>query len=158
MRYISRLAEALDAEEINKAIGGEVFFPSLAEAADDFVPDYITVAYGTNDWSKLTKEEFKNNCYGFYSALSRNYPDTKIFAITPIWRKDFKDYRPFGEFMEATECIKNIAEEFENITCITGFPFVPQSEEFFADLRLHPNDAGFDHYFRNLYAQVKNYI
>ena len=94
-RYASRFAEALGAEEVNKAIGGEMFFPELAKLKDDFVPDYITVAYGTNDWNKIDEETFKNNCRDFYTTLSKNYPDSQIFAITPIWRKDLNEERMF---------------------------------------------------------------
>lgn len=153
-RYAARLAEALDAEEINKGIGGERFFPALAESRDDFEPDYITVAYGTNDWSGITEEVFKNKCLAFYTALSKNYPKTKIFAITPIWRKDCMETKAFGDFSKVAQDIKNIVKSFENITYIHGFDFVPQDESYFADLRLHPNDSGFDYYFQSLYAQI----
>ena len=153
-RYVARLAEALDAEEINKGIGGERFFPALAESRDDFEPDYISVAYGTNDWNILKEEDFKNKCQAFYAALSKHYPKAQIFAITPIWRKDYMEARAFGEFSRVAEDIENIVSSFKNIKCIHGFEFVPQDENYFADLRLHPNDIGFDHYFQNLYEQV----
>lgn len=52
-KYTTQLADFLDAEEYNKAIGGEVFFPELVGEKEDFEPDYVTVAYGTNDWSHL---------------------------------------------------------------------------------------------------------
>ena len=39
----------LSANAINKAIGGEIFFPTLARIKSNINPDYITVAYGTND-------------------------------------------------------------------------------------------------------------
>jgi len=43
-KYITKIAKHLDAEEYNKAIGGEVFVPELARLREDFVPDFITVA------------------------------------------------------------------------------------------------------------------
>ena len=153
-RYAARLAEALDAEEINKGIGGEVFFPALAESRDDFEPDYISVAYGTNDWNALKEEDFKNKCQAFYAALNKHYPEAQIFAITPIWRKDYMEERDFGEFCRVAEDIENIVSSFNNVKCIHGFEFVPQDENYFADLWLHPNDIGFDHYFENLYERV----
>lgn len=153
-RYASRLAEALGAEEVNKAIGGEIFFPELAKLKDDFVPDYITVAYGTNDWNKIDEETFKNNCSEFYTTLSKNYPDSQIFAITPIWRKDLNENRVFGEFRKVEEDIKDIVKSLDNVTLISGFSFVPENEDFYADLRLHPNDVGFEHYFNNLYNKI----
>ncbi len=157
-RYVAKLADRLGAEEFNKAIGGERFFPELAELKDTFVPDYITVAYGTNDWSCIDKETFKCKCKAFYTNLSQNYPDSKIFAITPIWRKDMIEYREFGDFRKVEQYIRNAVMDIENITVISGFDFVPKDEKYFADLRLHPNDVGFECYETNLYDKIKKYI
>ena len=154
-KYITKLAWALDAEEHNKAIGGEIFFPALAAAKEDFEPDYITVAYGTNDWSHCTKEEFTKNCKDFYDHLCRNYPDAKVFAITPIWRKDMNQSKPFGDFMSVCETIRETAVEHDNVFVIEGHGFVPGDEALFSDLRLHPNDKGFAYYAENLIKRVK---
>ena len=153
-RYASRLADMLEAEEFNKAIGAEIFFPGLAKAKDDFTPDYITVAYGTNDWSKTDEDTFKRNCTEFYSNLASAYPTSKIFAITPIWRKDRDDYRPMGEFERVEQIIKSVTADFENITVISGVEFVPHDEKYYADLRLHPNDKGFEYYADALYKKI----
>ncbi len=154
-RYIAKLADMLNAEEFNKAIGGERFFPELAKLQDSFVPDYITVAYGTNDWSGIDQETFKNKCKDFYTSISQNYPQAKIFAITPIWRKDMNEYRKFGSFEEVEKNIKNAVKGIENITVISGIDFVPKEEKYFADLILHPNDEGFGYYAENLYREIK---
>ena len=152
--YAVRLAEALDAEEINKGMGGEGFFPALVKVRDDFEPDYITVAYGTNDWGSLNEEDFKSRCRTFYDLLSKTYPNAKIFAITPIWRKDYLEEKTFGDFFKVAEYIESIVKDLKNITCIHGFKFIPQDENYYADLWLHPNDRGFDSYFLNLYEQI----
>lgn len=154
-KYISRLADMFDAVEHNKAIGGEIFFPELAALREDFEPDYITVAYGTNDWNRCTEEEFIHNCKEFLYNLNITYPNSKIFVITPIWRKDMNQIRQFGEFKNIEKIIKKQAEGFENISVVQGFEFVPQNENLFADLRLHPNDNGFKYYFENLAKQIK---
>lgn len=154
-RYAARLAEALDAEEINKGIGGEKYFPALAESREDFKPDDIIVSYGSNDWSHLTEEEFKANCHAFYSALRRHYPGVRIFAITPIWRGDYLAEKKFGAFHKVSEDIERIVKDFDNIICIHGFSFVPQDEKYFGDLYLHPNDAGFGYYIQNLLEQLR---
>lgn len=157
-RYVARLADRIGAEEFNKGIGGEVFFPALAELKDSFAPDYITVAYGTNDWNTVDKETFKHNCKAFYTKLSENYPDSKIFAITPIWRKDYKSHREFGEFETVEQYVREAVEQIENITVVSGFGFVPANECYFADLALHPNDEGFEFYEKNLYDAIKDKI
>lgn len=157
-RYVAKLAAFLGADEVNKGIGGICFFPPLAEAKDDLNPDYITVAYGTNDWYKKGREIFKVNSKAFYTALSKHYPQAKIFAITPIWRADRDEEREFGLFDDVEKDIREAVEGLENVVVIRGYQFVPEDTSYFADLRLHPNDKGFDSYFRNLSAEMKKYI
>ena len=149
-RYASRIADALGMEEVNKAIGGEVHRANLAKEKDDFIPDCIMISYGTNDWSKCKKEDVKANCEGFYKALRHHYPVTPILTIAPIWRKDEDVVREFGTFGEMEELIREIVKSDSNITVISGYDFIPKEEQYFADKRLHPNDAGFEHYFQNL--------
>ncbi len=155
-RYIAKLAERLGAEEYNKAIGGEMFFPPLAALGETFEPDYITVAYGTNDWNSLDEETFNRNCEAFYKTISEKYPQAKIFAITPIWRKDMYEERSFGAFENVERNIRRIVGNLENVTVLSGFDCVPADEKFYADFRLHPNDEGFSHYVENLYAKMKS--
>ena len=157
-RYPAILAQALGAEEYNKGIGGEIFSPALAACPDGFLPDYITVAYGTNDWSVSDEETLADNSRRFYKTLSETYPDGKIFAITPIWRKDLQEYRPFGLFKRVAEVIEEAVAQLPNVTAISGFDFVPQDEALFADLRLHPNDAGFAHYAQNLCQKMEKIL
>ena len=158
--YASRLADALNADAVNKGIGGEVFFPTLAKLKDDIEPDYITVAYGTNDWSHIdSEEEFKEKCGGFYEALSANYPNAKIFAITPIWRGNYADKgNRCTDFFSIGEIIGEVTAELDNVTVIDGFDLVPHDPKCFIKDVLHPNDLGFRHYANNLYAEIKKYI
>ena len=153
-RYASRIADVFDLEEVNKAIGGEVHRATLAEKKDDFTPDYIMIAYGSNDWSKCPKENVKANCEGFYRAIHNHYPDTPILTIAPIWRKDWQEYREFGGFYEMEELIRETVKHYKNVTVVSGYDFVPKEEAYFSDKRLHPNDAGFEYYFENLYKAI----
>ncbi len=153
-RYIAKLADKLFAEEFNKAIGGERFFPELAQLKDSFVPDYITVAYGTNDWNLSDTATFRENCKGFYKNLAQTYPESKIFALTPIWRKDMNEYRAFGAFEDVEKTIRECVKDIGNISLISGFDFVPKDEKYYADLRLHPNDDGFESYAEHLYNAI----
>lgn len=51
-RYTARLCRALGTDEYNKGIGGAIYDPNLAALRRPWVPDDITIAYGTNDfWS-----------------------------------------------------------------------------------------------------------
>lgn len=154
-RYISRLAEALGAEEVNKAIGAEIFFPPLAQTKEDFVPDWITVAYGANDWMNTLEPDFVQRCGAFFAALRANYPGVPIFALAPIWRKESAQPTAFGEFEQVAADMRAVLAGMEGVTLLDGIDFVPHEEQYFADGRLHPNDAGFDRYFESLYAQLK---
>lgn len=153
-RYAGRIAEALGAEEVNKAIGGELFFPALAELKDEFSPEYVMIAYGTNDWGKGSAEVFKQNSAKFIGAISRNYPDAKIYVLTPIWRKDILKKTQFESFHDVEKHLLVAAEPLQNVTVIRGFDFVPKEEKYFSDKYLHPNDEGFDFYFNSLLAQL----
>lgn len=154
-RYVTKLANFLEADEINKGISGECFFPPLAETKDALNPDYITVAYGTNDWSKKGRDIFRVNSKAFYAALSKNYPDAQIFAITPIWRADYQEEREFGLFEDVEKDIREAVQGISNVTVIRGYDFVPKDTSYFADYRLHPNDKGFEKYFENLSRAIR---
>lgn len=156
--YTARFADSLDAEIYNKGIGGEVFFPELARCKKPFSPDYITVAYGTNDWGKAEKEDFIRRCEAFFKALAENYPDTEIFAITPIWRRNYLDYRVFGDFFDVERTICRVCAQYPNIKTIHGWELVPHDKDYFADGRVHPNDKGFAQYYQNLKEKFEKII
>lgn len=154
--YANRLADLLRADHINKGIGGEVFFPALASLRDDIEPDYITVAYGTNDWFKTQKEDFEKNSVLFYDALSKNYPRTKIFALAPVWRKNcISTTKPIGEFSNVATKISEIAASLPCVTFINCLDFIPHDEQYYSADVLHPNDAGFCYYATELYRAIK---
>ncbi len=149
-KYITRLAHHLGAQEVNKGYGGEVFWPELGATREDFIPDYITVAYGTNDWNKCSRGDIEKNCPGFYKNLAETYPNTPIFAITPLWRQTMYLEKPAGAFTDMQTIIADATRDYPNITVIPGMDLIPHSSDNFADLTLHPNDTGFAHYFENL--------
>lgn len=157
-RYIAKLSHSLNAEEINKAVGGDCFFPTLASIPDSFTPDYIIVAYGTNDWYSKTRNEFRINCRDFFLKLQKSYPNSKIFAITPIWRSDTNRKREFGDFSLITDDIKELTSSIKNVICITGTDLVPHKSDLFGDLSVHPNSLGFEYYYNNLYSEIKKYL
>ena len=158
-RYIGKLADALDAEEYNKAIGGEIFFPELAALDEPFEPDYITVAYGTNDWSKNESiDVLRANCTAFYGNLAKKYPNAKIFALTPIWRGDIDRVNNVGSYADVVNVIAEAVKPYANIHLIECVDAVPADPKLFADFRLHPDDNGFAHYYTNLYAKISELI
>lgn len=154
--YAMRLAESFNAEIVNKGLGGETFSLKMPAVKNAKKPDFVIVSYGTNDWWVNDKETVRQNAVEFLDNIEKNYPDTKIFVITPIWRKNFKDIREFGEFSEVEALLKEICKNRKNVKVISGFDFVPMDENLLGDLRIHPNDKGFEYYFENLVKQIKN--
>ena len=157
-RYMSRLADKIGAEEFSKAIGGEKFAPELIRLQDDLNPDYVIVAYGTNDWCVYDEETVTANCREFYKIVSNKYPNAKIFAITPIWRKDLLEENECGPFENIEKIIRDATDSLNNVTVIKGFDFVPKHEKYYADYRLHPNDDGFGYYADSLYEAIKDML
>ena len=64
--------------------------------------------------------------------------------------------RAFGAFDSVEAFIRQQTADFPNVTVIRGFDFVPQDETLYADLRLHPNDVGFDHYADNILKCIQS--
>lgn len=158
--YSSLLADRLQADARNKGIGGELFFPPLLSVSEgDFNPDLITVAYGTNDWSKAKVEgEVEERMRAFYSRLSALYPNAKIFALTPIWRKDEQTQKPTGPFSDMEPMMRRTVKDLPNVTVISGYDLVPHDPTYYYDLYLHPNDAGFAFYAERLVSAICEYL
>ena len=150
LSYASLVADGLCANAINKGIGGEVFFPALSMLPDENCPDIITVAYGTNDWSRGNVAVFEENSNAFFKNLSRLYPSAKIFALAPTWRSNYeKEDRGF-DFSHIAEHYINISKTLPNMQVIDCFDFIPKEPRCFMPDLLHPNDEGFLHYAKNL--------
>lgn len=156
LTYPNQLADAFDAEMINKGIGGEVFRPDLLANADPMQPDLLTIAYGTNDWSgNFSREELRRHTDLFCRRLVESYPDVPVFAILPLWRSDFGCIRNAGTFEDAGKIYRSIYEKYSIIRIIDGFSLIPHDTSLFSDGYLHPNDSGFSQMSKNLIRQIQ---
>ena len=119
--------------------------------------DVITVAYGTNDWSKKeSREELTRDCDAYFEKLSKLYPDAKKFAILPIYRGNL-GIKPTGDFYECREVVGECAKK-HGIIPLDSIDYVGHDEIYFADKHLHPNDIGFATYAQKLVDDLKKYI
>ena len=148
LSYVNQTARALDAEVVNQGIGGYYFNEAtLDESILDYKPDIITVAYGTNDYSRCeTVEEFAGPAECYIKKLAELFPNTKILGILPIYRNDRNHqvktlYRPYS-IDDARAILKGMYESCPNCYVLeeTGIPHIP--EAYVADF-LHPNEFGF---------------
>ena len=154
--YAIKIAELFDAEARNKGIAGEQFFAELTLEKEDFKPDIITVAYGTNDWRHGTKTRFERECKGFFHNLRNSYPDTKIYAITPLWRADIDNEQQIGEPLSyIADFIKQVATEISDMVVIDGIDLIPHDSKYYQTDGVHPIDSGFEHYVNNLWKKLQ---
>ena len=86
--------------------------------------------------------------------MTKNYPDTPIFAITPIWRKEINEQRKMDGLDNVKKQIFALAANYANVMPICRDDFIPKSEEYFSDKQLHPNDYGFSFYAKNLFNAI----
>ena len=157
LAYVSLLAKALDADAVNKGIGGDCFFPELAAQPDPERPDIVTAAYGTNDWCNYSREHANSGCREFFENLCKSYPGAKIFAVTPIWRKDGDKETKYGlPHRELDRVMRGLLAGLP-VTVLNGYELTPHLPEFYSDGYLHPNDLGFTFYAKNL-ARMMNIL
>ena len=158
LAYAEAIARLLGADALNKAIGGDRFFPALLNEPDTFQPDIILVAYGTNDWRHGPAEDVRARAKAFYERLAALYPAARILVVTPLWRANPPSESVFGEDVRCIDrIIREACAEVPNATIIPGYNLVPHLPAFFSDLRLHPNDIGFALYAQNLLGALQRW-
>lgn len=156
LSYTNRISEALNAEILNQAVGGEIFDTKILDESLSFDPDLVMVAYGTNDWAiQPDYETFITAAEVFLGKIKEIYPDKKLVYISPIWRGDFQkpfgtqEETPVGDFYASVMALKTLAKQM-GFFVVDGLPLTPHIPDFFADQILHPNDLGFGFYAENL--------
>lgn len=154
--YIPRLARAMDVQVRNKAIAGTTSFPEMVRTESPYDPDYVLVAYGSNDWDRHEEAFFAQKYREMMQAIAEKFPRAQVFAISPIWRGDQNTHqRRMGPLCAIERNILAIAEDYPNVTVIPGIDLVPHNSQYYADAELHPNDAGYELYFHNLWPKIK---
>lgn len=153
LSYVNVLGRLLNADVLNQGIGGARFEACDIERGVSFAPDLITVAYGTNDWSR--GRDIETNARAYLKALTALYPTTPVYVILPLWRGDVaKKELAIIPFEETHVILRRVCEGFPTITVVDGREIVPHFPEFFMPDTLHPNDLGFVLYGENLYRKI----
>lgn len=153
--YPVLLSRALNMNLLNQGVGGYYFEADSLQGGIPYQPDLITIAYGTNDWSRFeTLAEFRHHCANYISAVTALYPGTRMLVLTPIWRKDHDEQRAIGAFHLIEDTIRDVCSDFSETEVIDGMELVPHRSAFFGDGKVHPNDEGFVHYAMNLMRYI----
>jgi|LSQX01.3.fsa_nt_gb hypothetical protein len=154
--YPVALSRFLGTNLINQGVGGFYFEAESLDEHFPYRPDIITVAYGTNDWKWCNnKEEFVDKCSDYINLLVKYFNNSKIYVITPLWRKDLNEKYNVGSFYELDDVIRKVCYGYEQITIINGMEIIPHMPEYMGDGRVHPNDEGFLHMTLNLAKVIK---
>jgi len=154
LSYPNIVSRYFDAECVNQGVGAGLFDANDLDEDFPYKPDKVFVAYGTNDWYhsidvKITAKEY-------YEKLCRIFKDSKIYAIIPIWRVNYKEKEEITnmKFFDFREELTKICEQFENVTIIDGFELVPHDDEYFCEDGTHPNTKGLVSYGEQLVKKV----
>ncbi len=150
-----RLCDYLDADGINKAVGGAVYNPELPKSETFSDIDYVFGAYGINDWIMGTdKETYTANCRGFWESICKKYQSAKKYLITPIWAKLWEEEKTMGNLSDMHRITEEAVSGLPGIQIINGLELVSHNKDLFGDENIHPNSLGFDEYFKNLKTKL----
>ena len=153
--YANHIVRKYDAICVNQAIGGSMFNEDYLD--DEILPDadMVLVAYGTNDWAKGV--ELERNATAYMNKLIGLYPDSRVYMILPIWRKDQDRAEAVMTFDEARQVVKRVGERIPGVTVIDSIDFVPHDSVYYEDGRVHPNDIGYMYYAEALGKSLDEY-
>ena len=153
LTYVNIITEKFNTYTVNQAIGGDIFRKENIDMDMAFKPDFITVAYGTNDWKRGM--DLYTHTFEYFKALKDKYANVPIFALLPIYR-NVSEYPTINNLtLEDARNIYGKAAEENGITVINAKDFIPHHEDFFCDKVLHPSEIGFIYYGHNLYEALK---
>ena len=122
--------------------------------------DFVTVAYGTNDYRIKNEAYFSHNMPAFFRKVAAEFPEKPIFVILPIWREreEANEVFELGTLQSVRDRVTAEAAKYPNMTVIDAKDFVPHYEDFFGDKALHPNAMGMSQYAMHLYAAMKDLV
>lgn len=161
LTYVNRLARMLDARVLNLGIGGDVMREKGVLPGQYGEFDFVTVAYGTNDYAHREKAAFDRHMPGWFRVLAEHYPTTPIYVLLPLWRgmEDLAPEKPLGTLQAVRDRIAAEAAKYPNMTVIDCQHFLPHEQAYFGDTTLlHPNDQGFGVYAEKLYEILKDKV
>ena len=160
MTYVNQLARMLDAEAYNFGIGGEYFWEEKIVPGNYPQCDFVTVAYGTNDYRIKDEAFFSCQMPAFLKKLAAEFPNKPTFVILPIWRASEDDGVTYelGTLQSVRDRIAQEAAKYPNMTVIDTRNFVAHYGSFYGDKVLHPNDLGMSQYAMHLYAALKDLV
>lgn len=163
LSYANQVASKTNVELINQGVGGYYFGArTIDESLISYRPDFILIAYGTNDYSRCeTIEDFRNTVESYLEKLNQLFPETKKVAVLPIFRNDLNNqtrekYRSYS-FEDSKQVLLDIYARYDTIHVLeeTGMPHIPG---VFVTDYLHPNELGFTFMAQTISEELKKLL
>ncbi len=148
LSYVNQVARALDAQTVNQGVGGFVFDEAVIdETVLPCKPDIITVAYGTNDYSRYeSMEDYATRSGAYIRKLGALFPDTPVVGILPIYRNDENhNARKHCRSYSLDDARKLLRDQYAALPngYVVEETGIAHLADFYAADFLHPNDLGF---------------
>ncbi len=154
--HVARCALAIDAEAFNLGVGGATMRAELALAARALPADIISIAYGTNDFlTDVPPREFAQAAEELLRETLAANASAPILLMTPLSAPGRREPNHLGaKLQDYRDALGPLAGMSPRIALVDGTELLPDDSAMFAD-GLHPNDAGFVTYTRNLLGHMR---
>lgn len=146
LNYVSRIAKREDIEVMNQGNSGYVNDERIITRIDGWEPDIVTSAYGINDVGRKTLEQQESELYDCCEKLKREFPNSRIYIISPIWSETLFGVTPYSHKCEGVYKIFEGVKNISGVHLIDGLKLVPHNKKYFQPDSNHPNDMGYAYY------------
>jgi lysophospholipase L1-like esterase len=126
---------------LNQAVGGHIYEDSWLDEHHGFIPDVVSIAYGTNDWSpQRPQTTIAATAARLYAAVRNHWPAARLVVVTPVWRHDETQVKGDGSLACLRLRLRDAAAA-AGATVIDGAALIPNHPRCFAD-GVHPTEEG----------------
>ncbi|MBO5439222.1 MAG: SGNH/GDSL hydrolase family protein [Clostridia bacterium] len=136
--YVNILSREYKYNVLDQGIGGYRYEPCDLMLNEEFKPDRIMIALGTNYYDAVDTYDYKKAVCDFYERLNQLYPNTPKLVMTPLYRTRELDME---RFMWCINTIKAECAKYDNIIVADGLSLMPNDPVSLSD-GVHPSTYG----------------
>lgn len=154
--YPSRLGRKYNVEAFNFGVGGYFIRPGILNDKDLLgTPEFITFAYGTNDW--FYENDFTEGIKTVFDTISERYKGIPVFIILPLPRRVQNDVKKGGTLEDVRQDIIKAAEGYENFHVLRCAADLDFDKHLSAD-GVHPNNEGLKYFADDVLAKIEDIL
>ena len=153
--YPNILCRSMAVDTYNFGIGGMYFdVKALADISLLSVPEFVIVAYGTNDWKFETG--LKEKMPEMLRALAEKYVKNRIFVLLPSARDGENEIKRDGTLQTVREMIAAECAKYNNFVVLNSGNKIDVKTQL--QDGLHPNSIGMEIYGKCIAEDVKRFV